>query len=454
MTTPDQIAQQGLFGPLFHGTAIGAVFTDRAHLQGLLDFEAALARAEAKTGVIPAAAAAPIGTQCDAAFYDLAAIADGAARAGNTAIPLVKALTAKVAAKDKDAAGFVHWGATSQDAMDTGLVLQLRAALMLIEDDLTRLSDALALLAQKHRQTPMVGRTWLQHALPITFGLKVAGWLDAIERHRGRIAELKPRLLVLQFGGGAGTLAALGDKGLVVAEALAADLKLYLPAVPWHGARDRVVEFGTALALLTGSLGKMARDIALLMQTDVGEAFEPAGDGRGGSSTMPHKRNPVACAAVLAAATRVPHLAGSLLGGMVQEHERGLGGWHAEWATLPELVQLSAGALAHMTETVGALEVDAARMRSNLDATNGLIMAEAVGMALGTQIGKQAAHHLVEAASKRAVAEKRHLRDVLSEDTAIMQHLKRDELAKLFDPLAYTGVATGLVDRVLAARRK
>lgn len=444
---------QGLFGLLFHGPAMGAVFTDRAHLQGMLDFEAALARAEAKTGVIPVDVAGPIAAQCDAALYDMSAIAEGATRGGNTAIPLVKALTAKVAAQDRAAAGFVHWGATSQDAMDTGLVLQLRAALSLIEADLKNLSDALAALAQKHRQTPMVGRTWLQHALPVTFGLKAAGWLDAVERHRARIAELKPRLLVLQFGGAAGTLAALGDKGLAVAEALAAELKLDLPAMPWHGARDRVVEFATALALLTGTLGKMARDIALLMQTDVAEAFEPAGEGRGGSSTMPHKRNPVAAAAVLAAATRVPHLAGSLLSGMVQEHERGLGGWHAEWQVLPELVQLSAGALAHMAEVAGGLDVQPERMRSNLEATHGLIMAEAVTMALGTKLGKQEAHHLVEAASKRAVAEKRHLRDVLADDKAVLQHLKPDELDKLFDPLGYTGVAAALVDRVLALRR-
>jgi 3-carboxy-cis,cis-muconate cycloisomerase len=451
MTTQDNPG--GLFGPLFHGPAMGAIFTDRAHLQGMLDFEAALARAEAKTGVIPVEAAGPIAAQCDAALYDLGALAEAAAKAGNTAIPLVKALTAKVAAKDKAAAGFVHWGATSQDAMDTGLVLQLRAALALIEADLAKLYANLAALAQKHRQTPMVGRTWLQHALPITFGLKAAGWLDAVERHRARIDELKPRLLVLQFGGAAGTLAALSDKGLVVAEALATDLKLTLPAMPWHGARDRVVEFGTVLALLTGTLGKMARDIALLMQTEAGEAYEPAGDGRGGSSTMPHKRNPVAAAAVLAAATRVPHLAGSLLSAMVQEHERGLGGWHAEWQVLPELVQLSAGALAQMTEVIGSLEVQSDQMRANLDVTHGLIMAEAVAMALGIKLGRQEAHHLIEAASKRAVAEKRHLREVLADDKAVMQHLKRDELDKLFDPLGYTGVATALIDRVLAARR-
>lgn len=443
----------GLFGPLFHGPAMGAVFTDRAHLQGMLDFEAALARAEAKTGVIPADAPGPIAAQCAAGLYDLDGLADAAAKAGNTAIPLVKALTAKVAAKDKAAAGYVHWGATSQDAMDTGLVLQLRSAITLIEADLKTLSEALAALAQKHRQTPMVGRTWLQHALPITFGLKAAGWLDAVERHRARFAELKPRLLVVQFGGAAGTLAALGDKGLVVAEALAADLKLALPATPWHGTRDRVVEFGTALALLTGTLGKMARDIALLMQTDVAEAFEPAGEGRGGSSTMPHKRNPVAAAAVLAAATRVPHLAGSLLSGMVQEHERGLGGWHAEWQVLPELVQLSAGALAQMVDVASGLEVNAEQMRANLDATNGLIMAEAVAMALGAKLGRQEAHHLVEAASKRAVAERRHLREILAEDKAVSQHLTREGLDQLFDPLGYTGMTTTLIDRVLAARR-
>lgn len=448
------VADRGLFAPLFAGPAIAAVFSDHAHLQGMLDFEAALARAEAKVGVIPQAAVAPIVSACAAEAYDLAALATAAAKAGNTAIPMVKMLTARVAESDGEAARYVHWGATSQDAMDTGLVLQLRQALALIETDLSRLSAALSALAAEHKQTPMVGRTWLQHALPVTFGLKAAGWLDAIERHRARLTELKPRLLVLQFGGAAGTLAALDDKGLQVAAALAEDLNLGLPAMPWHGARDRVVELGTVLALLTGSLGKMARDIALLMQTDVSEAFEPAGEGRGGSSTMPHKRNPVTAAVVLAAATRVPHLAGSLLSGMIQEHERGLGGWHAEWEVLPELVQLSAGALAQMADTIEGLEIDAGRMRANLDITNGLIMAEAVTMALGAKIGRLAAHQRVEAASKQAVSEKRHLRDVLAEDAVVVQHLGAETLDQLFDPLGYTGMAATLVDRMLAARRQ
>ncbi|WP_341702168.1 3-carboxy-cis,cis-muconate cycloisomerase [Ferrovibrio sp.] len=443
----------GLFDPLFSTTAADAALSDGARLQGMLDFEAALARAEAKAGVIPPAAVAAIVAECDAAFYEVPALAAATARAGNPAIPLVKQLTARVAAADAEAARYVHWGATSQDAMDTGLVLQLRRALGGLEADLGRLSAALAGLAARHRDTPVVGRTWLQHALPVTFGLKAAGWLDAVERHRQRLDELKPRLLVLQFGGAAGTLAALGDRGLDVAAALAGDLKLGLPDMPWHAARDRVGECATMLGLLVGSLGKIARDVSLLMQTDVGEAFEPAGAGRGGSSTMPHKRNPVAAASVLAAAVRAPHLVGTVLSGMVQEHERGLGGWHAEWQALPELLRLAAGATAQMADTMAGLEVDAARMRANLDETDGLIMAEAVMMALGAKIGRLAAHDLIEAASHRAIAEKRHLRELLAAEPAVTAHLSPADLERLFDPLGYVGVAATLVDRVLAARR-
>lgn len=384
----------------------------------------------------------------------MAALAAATAKAGNPAIPMVKALTAKVAAADSEAARYVHWGATSQDAMDTGLILQLRQVLAGIENDLARLSAALAALAEQHRDTPMVGRTWLQHALPVTFGLKVAGWLDAVERHRMRLSELKPRLLVLQFGGAAGTLAALGDKGMAVTTALAEELRLGQPAMPWHGTRDRVAEAATWLGLLTGSLGKIARDIALMMQTDVAEAFEPAGEGRGGSSTMPHKRNPVAAASVLAAATRAPHLVGTMLSAMVQEHERGLGGWHAEWTTLPELARLAAGALAQTADTVGVLETDPERMWSNLDTTRGLIMAEAVMMALGSRIGRLVAHDRVEAACHRAIAEQRHLREILAEDEVIARHLRAGDLERLFDPLNYIGVAPTMVDRVLSARRK
>jgi 3-carboxy-cis,cis-muconate cycloisomerase len=443
----------GLLDRLLGSPVLGAIFSDRGRLQGMLDFEAALAAAEVDVGVIPAAAAPAIATKCRADLFDVAALAEATARAGNPAIPLVKELTALVAAEDAAAAGFVHWGATSQDAMDTGLMLQLCQALPHLAADLARLSDALADLAAKHKLTPLPGRTWLQHALPITFGLKAAGWLDAMERHRARLAALQPRLLVLQFGGAAGTLAALGGQGLAVSEALAKRLGLALPALPWHTERDRLVELGATLGALVGTLGKMARDLSLLMQTDVGEAFEPAGEGRGGSSTMPHKRNPVAAAAVLAAATRAPGLVASLLAGMVQEHERGLGGWHAEWTVLPELVVLAGNALARMAETIAGLEVDAERMRANIDATRGLMMAEAVSMALGAKLGRLAAHQRIEAACRRAVAERQHLRQVLAADPVVTAELGPAALDRLFDPLNYLGEAAAFVDRVLAARR-
>jgi 3-carboxy-cis,cis-muconate cycloisomerase len=294
----------------------------------------------------------------------------------------------------------------------------------------------------------------MQHALPTTLGLKAAGWLSAIERHRTRLAEMRPRLLVVQFGGAAGTLAALGDKGPAVAEAVARELDLGLPDVPWHGQRDRVAELATAAGLLVGTLGKIARDISLMMQTEVGEAFEPAGEGRGGSSTMPHKRNPVSSAVVLAAATRIPNLVATMLAAMVQEHERGLGGWHAEWSTLPDLCVLTGGALRHAAETLAGLEVDAGRMRANLESTGGLILAEAVQMALGAKIGRLAAHELVEAACKRAVAGRRHLREVLAADGTVTAHLSAAELDRLLDPVNYLGSAEEFVARVLKARRQ
>ena len=441
-----------LFDPLFTTEGMRAIFSDRSRLQGMLDFEAALARAEARAGVIPTSAAPVIEAQCHAEAIDVETVAQGTALGGNSAIPLVKALTALVAKTDDAAARYVHWGATSQDAMDTGLVLQLRAALDLLERDLERLSGVLARLAADHKRTALVGRTWLQHATPITFGLKAAGWLGAVERHRTRLRELRPRVLALQFGGAAGTLAALGDKGLSVAAPLAEDLRLALPDAPWHAQRDRVVEVATALGLLVGTLGKIARDVSLLMQTEVGEAFEPAAAGKGGSSTMPHKRNPVGAAAVLAAAIRVSGLVSVMLTAMVQEHERGLGDWHAEWDTLPEICALASGALANLTQMLDGLELDPARMADNLEATRGLILAEAVTMALGARIGRLPAHHLVEEACRRAVNQKRHLREVLKEDPEVGKHLSAADLDSLLDPRNYLGSAGDFVDRALAGR--
>jgi 3-carboxy-cis,cis-muconate cycloisomerase len=443
-----------LLDPLFTTDAMRTIFSDHARVQRFLDFEAALARAQARVGVIPKAAVAPIESQCRAESFNIDAIARATALAGNPVIPLVKELTDAVARRDQNAAGFVHWGATSQDVMDTALVLQLRAALDLIESDMTALSEALAHLAETHKRTPMAGRTWLQQALPVTLGLKAAGWLSAIERHRARLHELRARALVLQFGGAAGTLAAFGDRGLDVVAALAEELKLAVPDLPWHAQRDRVAEAATALGLIVGTLGKIARDISLMMQTEVAEAFEPMAAGRGGSSTLPHKRNPVGAAVVLAAATRVPPLVSTMLTAMVQEHERGLGGWHAEWETLPEICMLAGGALAHTREVVVGLDIHAPRLRENLQTTRGLIYAEAVAMALGKHIGRQAAHALVEQACQRAAQEARHLRDVLAEDATVKARLSATELSSLFEPENYLGSAEILVDRVLAKYKK
>jgi len=439
---------------MLSSAAMRAVCDDAAYLQHMLDFEAALARAEAAAGVIPARAATPIANACKAGAFDLGALAEAATRSGNLAIPLVKALTADVAKADADAARYVHWGATSQDVIDTAGMLTLRAAIDALLPDIDRAIAGFAKLAQRHRDTAVVARTWLQHALPMPFGLKLAEYAAALHRSRTRLNRLRSEALALQFGGAAGTLAALGDKGWVVAERLARELELPLPDAPWHTHRDRIAEAASVLAIVAGTCGKIARDIQLMMQTDVAEAFEPSGEGRGGSSTMPHKRNPVAAATALAAATMAPNLAATIFAAQVQDHERSAGPWHAEWPTLPSLLLVTSGALAAIVDIAEGLEVDAARMRVNLDATGGLIMAEAVTMALAEKIGKSAAHHLVEAASKKAVAEKKGLRDVLTKYPDVVTHLSADKLTKLFEPMAYQGISQALIDRLLASLDK
>lgn len=443
-----------LLAPMLSSAAMRAVCDDAAYLQHMLDFEAALARAEAATGVIPASAAGPIANACRAETFDIPTLAEAATRSGNLAIPLVKMLTADVAKADADAARYVHWGATSQDVIDTATMLTLRAAIDALLPDLDRAIAGFAKLARQHRDTAMVARTWLQHALPMPFGLKLAEYAAALHRSRTRLKQLRAKSLALQFGGAAGTLAALGDKGLVVAEKLAAELELPLPDAPWHTHRDRIADAASVFAILAGSCGKIARDVSLLMQTDVAEAFEPSGEGRGGSSTMPHKRNPVAAATALAAASMAPNLVATIFAAQVQDHERSAGPWHAEWPTLPTLQLVTSGALAAIVDLAEGLEVDAARMRVNLDATHGLIMAEAVTFALAETIGKSDAHHLVEAAAKKAVAGKQHLRDVLTGDPKVTAHLSTDKLAKLFDPMAYQGISQELIDRLLASLDK
>jgi 3-carboxy-cis,cis-muconate cycloisomerase len=442
-----------LLDALFTTDAMRAIFSDQRRLQSMLDFEAALARALAHAGIAPSTAPAAIASQCRAESFSIEELGREAALAGNLAIPLLKHLTALVAKSDDKAAAFVHWGATSQDAIDTGLVLQLRDALALLDSGLANLSDALTLLVEGRISTVAAGRTWLQQAAPVTLGLKAAGWLDAIERHRARIHETRSNALVLQFGGAVGTLAALANRGPAVAAALAEDLKLPLPRLPWHAHRDRFAEVATTLGLLVGSLGKIARDVSLLAQTEVAEVNEPAAPGRGGSSTMPQKRNPVGSSVILAAAIRVPALVSIMLTAMVQEHERGLGGWHAEWETLPEICMLTAGALSHATEVVEGLEIHEAKIAQNLGATHGLILAEAVALALAKHIGRLPAHDLVEQACRRALKDARPLGDVLTEDAKVRAHLSADDLARLLDPKNYLGSAEKMSRDVLAARK-
>jgi len=440
-----------LFAPLLSSAAMRAVCDDATTIQHMLDFEAALARAEAATGVIPASAVEPIAKACKAESFDITALAEAATRSGNLAIPLVKALTANAARADAEAARYVHWGATSQDVIDTAAMLSLRAGIDALLLDLDRAISGFAALARKHRNTAVVARTWLQHALPMPFGLKLAEYAAALHRSKLRLKRLSEEALALQFGGAAGTLAALGDKGLAVSEALARELKLPLPEAPWHTHRDRIAEAASVFAIISGSCGKIARDVSLMMQTDVGEAFEPAGAGRGGSSTMPHKRNPVAAASALGAATMAPNLAATIFAAQVQDHERSAGPWHAEWPTLPALMLVTSGALAAIVDLAEGLEVDAARMRANLDATHGLIMAEAVTFALAGKIGKSDAHLLIEAASKKALADQKHLGDVLAGDSKVTAHLDAKQIAALFEPATYQGVSQALIDRLLAS---
>src|SRR5258705_5380374 len=426
-----------LLAPMLSSAAMRAVCDDGAYLQRMLDFEAAFARREAAAGVTPATAAGPIAKACKASWLDLVDLAEAATRSGNLAIPLVKALTANVAKADADAARYVHWGGSGQDVMDPAGMLALGAAIGAIALVLDRPIAGFARLGRQLRNTAVVARTWLQHALPMPFGLKLVEYAAALHRSRTRLQRVRSQGLALQFGGAAGTLAALGDKGMVVAEKLAQDLKLPLPDAPWHTHRDRIAEAASVFAVLAGTCGKIARDVSLMMQTDVAEAFEPSGEGRGGSSAMPHKRNPVAAATALAAATMAPNLAATIFAAQVQDHERSAGPWHAEWPTLPTLMLVTSGGLAAIVDIAEGLEVDAVRMRANLETTRGLIMAEAVAMALAEKICKSEAHHLVEAARKIAVAGKKYLRDILADHLQVTALLWGDGLSKLFEPLAY-----------------
>ena len=421
--------------------ALAAVCSDQSIVRAMLDFEVALARVEAQLGVIPHVAADAIAKAANVDFFDAGELSRATLRAGTPGIPLVKALIERVRAVNAKAAAFVHWGATSQDVADTAFILLLKRARPLLEADHLRLIRALADLAERHKDTVMLGRTLLQPAPPITFGLKAAGWKAAAQRGWARVDGRLAETLLLQFGGASGTLAALGENGDAVGRALAQELGLPYPDAPWHTYRDRLAALVAACGVDTGSLGKMARDISLLMQGEVGEVAEPGGGGRGGSSSMPHKQNPIACSLTLAAAHRVPGLVAGFLSSMVQEHERGVGGWQAEWPILADVVQATGLAAASMAEAAEGMTVDPARMRANIEATGGVIFAERAAMMLSESLGRDAAHKLLAQAARDCIAQKRRLVEVLKEIPEVTRAIPPDVLQTLDTPEDYLGAA-------------
>ena len=415
-----------------------AVFSDTAVVQAMMDFEAALARAQAAEGIIPVAAAQAIAGVCKAELFDVPAIVAASGRAGSLAIPLVKRLTDTVALFDAGAAGYVHWGSTSQDVVDTAMVLVTRHALALMDRDLTSLIASLLALADAHGDAPVLGRTLMQPAQVVSFGFKLVSWIAPLVRGQQRLRAAGQAALQLQLGGAVGTLAVMGDSGPAVARRMADALQLALPPGAWHTQRDDMTSLACEVGVLTGTLGKIAKDVSLLSQGEVGELAEPSAVGRGASSTMPHKRNPVAAMVALAAALRVPHRVSALLGAMVQEHERGLGNWQAELAESAGLYISAQGALRVLSEAAGGIEVNAPRMLHNIAALQGLVFAEAVAMLFATGIGKAGAHGLMERLSHEAVASRRHLRDVtleaLARDDTLRKRFGADEVSALFEP--------------------
>jgi 3-carboxy-cis,cis-muconate cycloisomerase len=421
--------------PLHASPAMRALMSDRARLQRMLDFEAALARAEAAVGVISATGASAIAQACKAAQYDIAALIEAQAASGDIASAMIAALTQRVAASELAAANFVHWGACSQDIIDTALMLDLRAGIEALVSDLDLAIKGFTTLAGRHRRTLSVARISMQHALPMPFGLKLAGYAAALGRSRERLTRLRREALVLQFGGTAGTLAALGEHGLAVSERMAALLDLNLPDAPWHSHRDRLAEVAACFGILAGTCGKIARDIALMMQTEVGEV------------SVSHNGNPAAV--TLSAATVAPNLVATLIAAQAQEHERAPGGWHTDWVTVPALALATSGALAAVVAIAQGLEIDVERLRQNLDLTGGQIMAEAVSYALGAKIDRAQAHALVDELSEQATRDKRPLKEALLNDTRVRSHLSVAEIEKLFIPLTYQGSAQIFIERLV-----
>jgi 3-carboxy-cis,cis-muconate cycloisomerase len=446
---PSTVFDSDIYRDAFGSEGMRGIFSDAATVARYVEVEVALAKAQGKVGVIPADAAAAIVKAARADTLDFAKLKTETDLVGYPIVGIVH----QVQKQCGDAGRYLHWGATTQDIMDTAVVLQVRAALDLVEADLGAVAANLVGLAKTHRGTVMAGRTHLQHALPVTFGYKAAVWLSMMDRHLVRLRELRPRVLVGQFGGAAGTLASLGDKGLAVHDALMDELKLGRALIPWHVARDGLVEAVAFLGLVTGSLGKIATDVALLMQTEVGEAFEPFMPGRGSSSTMPQKRNPISSELIIALAKSVRQDVGLMLDSLAAaDQERATGPWHLEWMALPRAFIATGGALAQAKFMTGGLIVDAGRMRRNLDMTGGLIVAEAVMMALAEKTGRGPAHDLVYAACRKALDTGTPLIEHLKANAEITKALDVKRLEELVDPANYLGCAQGMIDRVLAGR--
>jgi 3-carboxy-cis,cis-muconate cycloisomerase len=429
------------------------VFDDAAVVQAMFRFEESLAQAEAAAGVIPAAAARTIASVCHAQLYDIEAIIQAGRRAGALAIPLVKELTKTVALYNAESATHVHWGSTSQDVLDTAMVLVTRDALKLLDDGLQQLTAHLLQLAQQHLETPVLARTLMQPAQVTSFGLKLTGWAAPLVRARAQLRALAANALQLQLGGAIGTLSVLGEQGPAVARHMAASLQLKVADAAWHTQRDEWVRLGLEVAVLTGSLGKIATDLSLMAQGEIGELAEPSGNGRGGSSAMPHKRNPVSSMIALAAATRAPQQAATLLAAMGQQHERGLGNWQAELAAWPALFLGAHGALQALNDAFAGLQVNPQRMRSNIDALQGLIFAEAASILLAASIGRPNAHALLEKLTQQTVASQGHLATILpaaiKEDAQLSQQVDLAQLEALFDPVRATAPARLLAEQQL-----
>jgi len=432
---------------------LAEIFSDLSVLQAMLDFEGALARSEAELKIIPPSAARIIARVARAENFDVVSLARETLRAGTPSIPLVKALRKKAQEEDAAAADFVHWGATSQDVSDTALVLLLKKAAAILSADLKRLEAALDSLVIQNKNTVMVGRTLLQPAPPITFGLKAAGWCGAIRRGHARLHAAFSDALILQLGGASGTLAALGNRGDKVRKQVAKRLKLDDPDAPWHTHRDRLAAVVCACGVLVGSIGKMARDISLLMQAEVGELSEPGGSGRGGSSTMPQKRNPIASVIALAASYRVPVLVASFLSEMVQEHERAVGGLQAEWPTVAGVIQSTGVAIASMVEATEGLTVNRKRMRENLEETQGAVYAEKAALLLSRKLGREPAHSLLQQATRPQQLRKGTLSEILAQLPEVQTFFDARALRTLDDPEDYLGLAREFSERLCGRSR-